>query len=233
VGVEEELVATEPELIAGVPAWRFATSGARALFLGRGAPERDAEWPRGLTPDVPPRGWLRQVHSNRVIAAHPGPCGEGDALVVESTGLAISVATADCVPILVATGSAAAAIHAGWRGLAAGVVAATLEKLGALGEAVAWIGPAIGPCCYEVGEEVASAVVAASAVAVRRPGPRSRPHVDLGLAASLQLRAAGVGRILRLAVCTRCRPAWLWSHRGDGAEAGRNLALIWREPSNG
>jgi len=222
-----------PARIAGVPAWRAQAHDATALFLGRGAPRRDGEWPAPLLPPGVARAWLRQVHSARVVAAAPGSCGEADALVTTDRGLALLVATADCVPVLLAAEAAVAAVHAGWRGVAAGVVAAAVESLarhGAPHELVAWIGPAIGPCCYEVGPEVAAAVAAASAAEVMRAGARGRPHVDLGRAVALQLGAAGVTRITRLPWCTRCHGEWLWSYRRDGESAGRNLAAIWRVP---
>ena len=74
---------------------------------------------------------------------------------------------------------------------------------------------------------------AASSQAVRRPGPRGRPHLDLAAAAAAQLSAAGVARIERVAACTRCHPEWLWSHRRDGAGAKRNLTLAWLEGCEG
>jgi len=229
VGFEIEVRAETPEPIGGVVGWRFGAHGARALFLGRGAPGRDGAWPEGLLPVGVDRSWLRQVHSDRVVDAVPGPCGEGDALVARRARLAAQIATADCVPILIAGPDVVVAVHAGWRGLAAGVIGAAMARLGASGAPVAWIGPAIGPCCYEVAPEVETEVVAASFPGVSRPGPRGRPHLDLGAAATEQLRRAGVERVVRVAACTRCRPEWLWSHRGDGPAAGRNLALVWRE----
>ena len=216
-----------PGARAGAVAWTGALAAARFLFLGRGAPARDAAWPAGLLPDGVERSWLTQVHSARALDAAPGPCGEGDALVVRRAALAATVAVADCVPVLLAGAGGAAAVHAGWRGLAAGVIPAAVERLGAV--EAAWIGPAIGPCCYEVSEEVAAAVVAASAAEVRRAGARARPHLDLARAASLQLARAGVGAVTLLRHCTRCRSEWLESHRRDGERAGRNLALIWLE----
>jgi hypothetical protein len=116
------------------------------------------------------------------------------------------------------------------------VVAAAIGRLarhGAARETTAWIGPAIGPCCYEVGPEVARMVAAAGGAESVREGPRGRPHADLAGAVERQLRAEGVTRIVSLALCTRCHPEWLWSHRRDGERAGRNLALIWRSPPEG
>lgn len=212
----------------GIPAWTAGVGPWRALFLGRGAPERDGEWSESLVPGAVDRAWLRQVHSAGVVEARPGPCGAGDALVVRRGGLAAVIATADCVPVLVAGPTAAAAVHAGWRGVAQNVVAAALDLLGPLEGATAWVGPAIGACCYEVADEVADAVVGASSPAARRSRPGRRPHLDLSAAVAAQLSRAGVGAIVRIDCCTRCHPDRLWSHRRDGESAGRNLALIWQ-----
>ena len=227
----ETTAAPAPHTVAGVPAWRIEDSGTTALFLGRGAPRRDGAWAPELLPAGVARAWLHQVHSNRVVEAAPGACGEADALVTTRPGLAAIVATADCVPVLLASPAAIAAVHAGWRGVTAGVIAATVERLarhGGAREMAAWIGPAIGPCCYEVGPEVARRVAEAGGAECVREGPRGRPHADLALAVARQLAAAGVGRLVAVPWCTRCHPEWLWSHRRDGEAAGRNLALIWR-----
>ena len=224
-----------PEIIDGVPAWSFRHGRARALFLGRGAPERDGGRATRFLPAGAGTSWLRQVHAAGVVEARAGSCGEGDALVVRGPGLAAAIATADCVPIVVAADgpeSAVAAVHAGWRGLAAGVLAAAVARLPGGANVAARIGPAIGPCCYEVGEDVADAVARASSSAVRSAGPRGRPHLDLAAAAAAQLAAAGVTRISRVVACTRCRADWLWSHRRDGEGAGRNLTLAWLEPGS-
>jgi YfiH family protein len=220
-----ERTRARPQVRAGVAFWRGAGAGAAFRFVGRGG-EGAAEG-EAIVPARLERAWLRQVHSARVVDAAPGECGEGDALIVERPGLAALVRVADCVPVLLAGGGRAAAVHAGWRGIAAGVVEAAVERLGA--PELAWIGPAIGPCCYEVGPEVAQAVEAASRPGLARAGPRGRPHLDLGAAVATQLARAGVARIVQLAHCTRCRPEWLASYRRDGAAAGRNLAWIWIE----
>jgi YfiH family protein len=124
------------------------------------------------------------------------------------------------------------AAHAGWRGLAARVPEATVgamaREFGSRPEdLLAVAGPAIGPCCYEVGEEVAQEVArASSAEAVRRIG-KVKPHVDLHAAVRAQLSRRGVTRIQTAAACTRCAADWLWSYRRDGRAAGRNLAFVW------
>ncbi len=170
---------------------------------------------------------MRQVHGATVLAGRAGACGEGDALVTSEPGLALVVVTADCVPILIAADHRVAAIHAGWRGLVGGVIPAAVARFEEPGRATAWIGPAIGPCCYEVGEEVALPVVERSSPAVRSQGPRGRPHLDLALAAEIALGRSGVGEIRRINVCTACHPSTLESYRREGSAAGRNLSLVW------
>ncbi len=195
-----------------------------------------------IAPGAPPVAWAKQIHSARVLPAVPnapsmgseyeGCCGEGDALVVpRSVGLALAIATADCVPVLFAGPSALGAAHAGWRGLASGVIEATIEELARLGDSAAsltaWIGPAIGPCCYEVDDDVAAEIARAGGPDAVRKGPRGKPHLDLHHAAEVQLRAAGIKRISTTRPCTRCDGENLWSYRRDGARAGRNLAFVW------
>jgi len=186
-------------------------------------------------------GWpvsrLVQVHSNTVRAvwdhgfANEEP--EGDAAFTPVPGLALSVVTADCVPILVADrdGRAVAAIHAGWRGTAEGVARKAVDTMVrelALDPAdlVAVIGPRIGVCCMEVGEEVCEWFQDPS-LFERLPG-RLKPHLDLGAANLKQLTAAGIpaDRIDVSALCTRCRADLFHSYRRDGQAAGRMLSVI-------
>ncbi|HEX9853858.1 MAG TPA: polyphenol oxidase family protein [Acidimicrobiia bacterium] len=108
-----------------------------------------------------PQEWafVTQVHGARVVnVTEPGRHGQADAIVTELAGLTITVATADCVPIILEGDDVVAVVHVGWRGASAGIVDAALDVLAARGHDVARaaIGPAIGPCCYEVGEEVAA-----------------------------------------------------------------------------
>lgn len=221
-------LAAEPETVAGICAWRDRSASAEVRFLGR-SPDggRGAVLEQAWAAEARSLARMRQVHGATVLTAEEGLCGEGDALVTAEPGLALMVVTADCVPILVAAGDRVAAIHAGWRGLVAGVIPATLERFAAPDRLTAWIGPAIGACCYEVGEEVAGAIVARSSDAVRSAGQRGRPHLDLSLAAEIELGRCGVGEIRRLAICTACHPWTLESYRRDGAAAGRNRSLIW------
>ena len=209
------------------PCWRGEREGVEARFVGRG-PDADRE---ATLAAIGEGGlavaWTKQVHGAALREAAPGGCGEGDALATAATGLALAISTADCVPVLLASPRRIAAVHAGWRGLAAGVLAPAIAALGDPSAIHAWIGPAIGQCCYEVGDEVAAAVVGATTAEVARPGPRGRPLLDLAAAARCQLEAAGVGSVALLVSCTRCDPRW-WSYRRDGKGAGRNLAFVWR-----
>ncbi|MBW8875943.1 MAG: peptidoglycan editing factor PgeF [Acidobacteria bacterium] len=218
-----------PFVRGGFPVWTARLGDVEVRFTGRGPTNDCEEILRAIEPDSPPLAWAKQVHSAVALPARPGACGEGDALYTGEPGLTLSVVTADCVPVLIAGPEGIAAVHAGWRGIAGGVILATLEKMtGGPGERTAWIGPAIGRCCYEVGEDVAGQVVAASAPEVSHPGPKGKPHLDLQAAARLQLERAGVGQVFVLPCCTRCEEEKLWSYRREGKAAGRNLAFIWR-----
>ena len=198
--------------------WRDGKGDVEVRFTGRGpAGERDEILAR-VEPDAPPVAWAKQIHSATVLPAHPGHCGEGDALFGDVQDLALSVVTADCVPVLLAGPNGLAAVHAGWRGLVSGVIPAALEKLG--GAETAWIGPTIGSCCYEVGEEVAEQFPAEAVI----PGPK--PHLDLVAAARLQLK--GVEDVRVVGICTRCAADELYSYRREGKGVGRNVGFIWR-----
>ena len=221
---------------AGGVAWSRELGDWRLLLVGKRSdpPPLGAEAGSAVPPALP-LAWLRQIHSARVVAARAGDCGEGDALILAGEALVARIASADCLPIVVAGERSAVAIHAGWRGLVTGIVGAAVDRLRGDGERAlrAWIGPAIGPCCYEVGEAVAAAVAAASGGRAVERGRGPRPHLDLRTAARAQLEAAGVADSELLEHCTSCRPEWLWSYRRDGAGAGRNLLLLWREGSPG
>jgi YfiH family protein len=190
---------------------------------------------RGL---APPPGLRRpqQVHGARVAQA-PSCLGEAppraDAVVSALPGVPVGIVTADCVPILVAAdgGTAVAAIHAGWRGLARGVIAAAIEALRAESESsprlVAAIGPHIGACCYEVDDPVLEAlapVFGGDLAAALRPARPGHAWLDLGRLARTALLRAGLapgalGLLPR--ACTRCDPVRFHSHRREGAAAGR------------
>lgn len=181
---------------------------------------------------------LEQVHGNRVaVVSGPGLTRAADAAVTGVPGLPITVRTADCVPVFIAGPAGVAVIHAGWRGTAAGIaLAAARELLAITGHAprdlAALIGPSIGPCCYDVGPEVAAAFDAAFLVPGRARGsPAGRPRLDLWRANRAQLEAAGIpaGRILEARICTRCHQHLYHSHRGSGGRKGRIDAVITLE----
>lgn len=173
---------------------------------------------------------VKQVHGARVVLVEEAQGAEADAIVARAGGaLPIGVRVADCVPVLVAdlrTGDVAA-IHAGWRGVVAGVVSAGVALLaeGAQsaggGERVACIGPCIGACCFEVGADVAEPL---ARFVVHRSGQKA--YVDLRAAVRAQLAAAGVKRVEDVPGCTKHEPERFHSFRRDGAETGRMLAAI-------
>jgi len=151
--------------------------------------------------------------------------------------LLLGVETADCLPILIVDPRrrAVAAAHAGWRGTASGVAARAVEALVAAGshpeDLLAALGPSIGPCCYEVGEELRAAFGPTGA-ALFRPGPRGRPHLDLRAANLGQLVAAGLRphHIHEVGDCTACRADLYYSYRRDGAGAGRMINFVGWQP---
>ncbi len=162
--------------------------------------------------------WPRQVHGGTVLRVdRPGPAGDGDGLITDGP-LAVAVATADCVPVIVEGDTTTAIIHAGWRGMAAGVVAAGVEAMMVAGDTPrrAAIGPSIGPCCYEVGPEVVAAV----------PFPATTSwgttSVDLWSAAEAQL---GGLEVWRSGICTFTDHRFR-SHRRDGTPL-RQVAVTW------
>ena len=175
-----------------------------------------------------------QVHGARVVeAVAPGHHPECDALVTARTDLALAVTTADCMAILYVAPGAVAAAHAGWRGVAAGLPAATLAAVCArAGCAPEWVevhfGPCIRGCCYEVGDDVAARFPAESI----RPGD-PRPRLDLPTAARIALRSAGLppARLHDTGACTSCEPYWYFSHRRDAGRTGRLWGVaLRREP---
>ncbi len=159
----------------------------------------------------------RQVHSTLVHRAVPGARGEpGDGLWSDDPRQPIVAMTADCLPIALARVKgppAVAVLHAGWRGLLAGIIAVGTDTLG--GPLQAAIGPAIGPCCYEVGAEV-SAPFAETFGADVVDGRK----LDLWTAAERALNAAGVADVLRTDLCTFCNPELFFSHRRTGKPRG-------------
>ncbi len=198
----------------------------------------------------------RQVHGNAVLtpqdlevscedatAVMPAALPAGDAIVTASADVILTVRTADCVPILLVAprARAVAAVHAGWRGLVAGIVRTAMTALADRYEATpdevrAAIGPAIGGCCYEFGTDHHPAFAAAfgpagEAAWLRPRAGRDRPHLDLRLLARVALAQTGIAEeaIHVVGPCTAEHPAELHSYRRDGADAGRQLSYIgWR-----
>jgi len=175
---------------------------------------------------------VRQVHGAKVVAgaAPTPPLEEADGVVTTTAGLAACVAVADCVPILLARpdGSAVAALHAGWRGTLARIAAAGVRSLTGVGAGdapLAVIGPSIGPCCYQVSEQLAAEFSAAFGPEVIQRGARG-PHLDLWLANERALRDAGVTRVAVLGRCTSCEQRLFFSHRRDGGRTGRMVGFI-------
>jgi YfiH family protein len=179
---------------------------------------------RAVGPPPPPPAdavGMKQVHGAGVTwVDEPGPPPACDALRTAATGVLLTVRTADCLPlVLVSPREGIAVVHAGWRGLAGGVVEAALATFRKPDPLWAVLGPAIGPCCFEVGPEVAGRFPES----VVRPARARRPHVDLPGDAVRRLRAAGLapGRIVRGPGCTRCHQHLLCSHRGSGGDGSR------------
>jgi YfiH family protein len=167
-----------------------------------------------------------QVHSDRVVRAEAGRRGEhADGLWTDEPGLPVLAMSADCLPVaLVRTKAdvpAVAVLHAGWKGLLAGIVAAGVDALGG-GDLAAAIGPAIGPCCYEVGEEVAQPYRERFG-----DGVLHGRNLDLWTSAERALREAGVEHVNRLDRCTSCEPETFFSHRRDRGVTGRQGVIAY------
>ena len=178
--------------------------------------------------------WLRQVHGCTVAdpAADRQGC-EADAAMSDSPGQVCAVMTADCLPVLFAnaSGTRVAAAHAGWRGLAGGVLEQTLDRFAeAPGEIIAWLGPAIGPQAFEVGDEVHDAFVSIHAES-SHAFTQSRPghwFADIYSLARTRLAAAGVTQVHGGGFCTFSNSERFFSYRRDGV-TGRMATLIWME----
>lgn len=165
----------------------------------------------------------RQVHGARVElrAAADETVQDADGQATATPGIAALVLTADCLPVALATDGAVAMLHAGWRGLAGGILEAGVEAiraLGGVGPIEAAIGPGAGGCCYEVGPEVHEAL--------GRPSVRAR--IDLKAIARERLLAAGVAQVHDTGLCTICSdPSLFFSHRREGV-TGRQAGVAWR-----
>jgi len=164
----------------------------------------------------------RQVHAAHVHrAAEPGHGGDADGQATTAVGIACTVLTADCLPVALVAPGAVAMLHAGWRGLAGGVLEEGLRVLG--GErVVAAIGPGAHRCCYRVGPEVRAAF------AGEQPDVHVGANLDLPLIAERRLRARGVREVHRAGLCTMCDTDLFFSHRRDGGVTGRQAGVAWR-----
>lgn len=185
----------------------------------------------GADPDGATMAWQR--HGGTVTRAQPrGIITPGtvydhcDGLWSDAPGRAMLLLTADCMPIAIARSDglrpAVEILHAGWRGLLAGIVAAGVRAIGAR-KLVAVIGPSIGPCCYEVGEEVAAPFRQAFGEDVMHEGSK----LDLWTAAERALRAAGVEHVDRFDLCTACNGDRFFSHRRDHGRTGRQGIIAY------
>jgi polyphenol oxidase len=154
----------------------------------------------------------RQVHGTRVVVDGQG-IEEADGQVTSERGVAAIVLVADCLPVALAGPGRVGVVHAGWRGLAGGVLEEGVEATGAVAAA---IGPGIGPCCYEVGDDVRAAF------------GTSERTLDLKAIARARLEAAGVREIHDCGLCTACDGERFFSHRRDGGVTGRQAGLAWR-----
>jgi len=183
---------------------------------------------------------VRQVHGARIVRAGRRRVGAGfedpstalgnaDAIVTSSSGVALGVLAADCVPVVLADPAAGqlAVVHAGWRGVAQGVLGSAVGAFPNPSEVRAAVGPAIGPDHYEVGEDVATAVSAMAPGGAVTTRSRSRLLLDLPATVSTILGALGVRSIEREEVCTACEPDRFFSHRRDGV-TGRQAVVAMR-----
>jgi YfiH family protein len=176
--------------------------------------------------------WLKQVHGTRCIDAAQASAGaEADASFTRTPGIACAVLTADCLPVLLCdtAGSVVAAVHAGWRGLAAGIIETTVTAMSVPENTVlAWLGPAIGPDHFEVGSEVREAFIThhPEAAAAFTPHGNNRWLCNLYQLARQRLAALGVHHVASGDLCTMCDHTHYFSYRRDGT-TGRMASLIW------
>ena len=181
----------------------------------------------------PPK-WLRQVHAANVVEADElTAVPEADASVARQPHTVCAVLVADCVPVLFADrkGTTVAIAHAGWRGLAAGVIENTVARMGTKPrEVFAWLGPGIGPCAFEVGADVRDAFLAGDAQTETafRPHAPGKWLADLFLLARQRLAHAGVGGVYGGNLCTYSDARRFYSYRRERV-TGRMAAVIWRE----
>ena len=193
---------------------------------------------QGWLPGRP--AWIAQVHGADVVDAAtvgPGqPVRTGDASIATTPGVVCAILTADCLPVLFADldGKVVGAAQAGWRGLAGGVLGATVRAMrtAGAGEITAWLGPAIGPAAFEVGDDVVAAFAASlpgdatRACFTAYPGRPGKHLADMFTLARLTLARDGVERVHGGGLCTASAPERFYSYRRDGV-TGRQASLIW------
>lgn len=213
-------------------------AGGGGLNLGSHVGDRmsDVDANRQILRDFLPASpiWLNQVHGNHVVDAADATAGaEADAIVATRPGLVCAILTADCLPVLLcdSAGQVVGAAHAGWRGLASGVLENTVAHMRAVGagELLAWLGPAIGPARFEVGEDVLAAFAARDAQAANAfqaiPGHAGKYWADIYALARMRLQSVGVQHIFGGGLCTVSERRF-YSYRRDGV-TGRMASLIW------
>ncbi|GLT20829.1 laccase domain protein [Zoogloea oryzae] len=186
---------------------------------------------RRIVPSEP--AWLNQVHGTAVVdAASVAGVPDADASVSRTPGAVCVVMTADCLPVLLCdrAGTVVGAAHAGWRGLHGGVIEATVAAMQvAPADVIAWLGPAIGPTAFEVGDEVRAAFVAADAIADAAFKPAGQPGkwlADIYLLARQRLASLGVTAVYGGDCCTVSESRRFFSYRRDGV-TGRMGSLVW------
>ena len=215
--------------------WRGADGGGMNLGLGSGDAVDTVERNRAALLDHLPSAptWLKQVHGIEVVdAAEAKPEVQADASFSTQPGRVCAVLVADCLPVLFTNrdGSIVAAAHAGWRGLAGGVLEATIASSGLVpAGTLAWIGPAIGPSRFEVGDDVRDAFVGTDGREVSTcftPHATGKWMADLPAIARLRLRALGVVDVHASGLCTASDAQRFYSYRRDGV-TGRMAAAIW------
>ena len=181
--------------------------------------------------------WLEQQHGIRVLDLDKHGSGEtslvADAAIASGAGRVCAILTADCLPVLLTdrAGTRVAAAHAGWRGLAAGIIEQTVAAMAAPGsDLLAWLGPCIGAGYFEIGPEVRDALLARDPGASDciRPGRDDRWHADLQALARRRLTALGISSVTAAAACTFSDSRRFFSHRRE-APCGRMATLIWLE----
>lgn len=199
--------------------------------------------------------WLNQTHGTRIVRLSAEAAGlgaadgcsgmsSGDGAWTNQPGCVLSVLTADCLPVVIARtdGRELAVVHAGWRGLAAGILENALAAFDSTAELHAWLGPAIGPDAFEVGEEVRQAFVDRHAentdcfrpgrgVDTPSPDGRARYWADIYALARGALQRCRAITVTGGEYCTVSQPQWFHSHRRDGADSGRMVTLAWIDAS--